>query len=539
MAALGLAPGLLEACNSSSSDRTAGGTTTSAAPVAGKPITSLRIPFLADMGTPDPDIFYAAEGLMVTLACYDSLVRYTPRPPGVPLSYQQPSQRISPALATAWDISPDGLTYTFHLRPGVVFHDGSPMNAQAWQQCFDRRGKVNQGPAYQVAPVASTAAPDPLTFVVTLKHPVDPFLDYMACPYGPKVISPTAIAAHQANGDLAQGWLTTKEAGTGPYQIVEWVSNDHYTLQAFPQYWGTKPEAQTITIPIVPDVQTQELQFRGGQLDIITKGLPIQDVEQYAKNRNYGVKVFPCSLSTAFYFNPTKGRIFSDPTLRAAAKAAINKSLVVKSTFVDTATTATQFFPGGCFPDGEVADNAPYNPATLSKMVSSLPSKKVDLAYGEDGGAINRLLAELVQTEWQAEGLQVTVRGITTDVEYALYNTPDSQRPDIMLDLYGGDTIHVDTMLRIIFRTGAAPLNWFDYSYPQGDMLMDQASEATTQSEVIRLYAEAASVYRDANILENLSNDADVIVYRAGITGIVHDPMSLQMIRLEDLKSVP
>ena len=110
----------------------------------------------ADMGTVDPDIYYAGEGLQVTLSVYESLVTYAPVGADIPLTYQPPSKRIAPGLAESWEVSPDGLTYTFHLRSGVKFHDGTPMDAAAWQNCFARRAEVNGGPAYQVVPVAST-----------------------------------------------------------------------------------------------------------------------------------------------------------------------------------------------------------------------------------------------------------------------------------------------------------------------------------------------------------------------------------------------
>jgi peptide/nickel transport system substrate-binding protein len=433
-------------------------------------------------------------------------------------------------------VSADGLTYTFHLRPNVKFHDGTLADAASWQQVFIRRGKVNQGPAYQVAPVASTAAPDPLTFVVKLKQPLDPFLDYLACPWGPKATSPTAVKLHAVGSDLAQKWLTTHDAGTGPYQITEWVPNDHYTLEVFPDYWGPPPAVKTVHIPIMPDIQTQELQLKAGQVDVMTKGLPIQDILSLEKNSGFTVKSFALALCSSMFFNPTKGRIFADQAARLAVGNAINRRLVTQSVFKSTATVATQFFPQGCFPDGLVTSDAPYDPSKLTALAKTLPSKKVDLAYGEQGGAPNRLLAELVQAELAAAGLNVTVRSIPTSLEFSLYNTPDAQRPDILLDVYGGDTIHVDTMLRVIFRTGAQPLNWFDVSYPEADHLMDQAAAATDPVTAQKIYAQAASVYRDAGILLNLSNNPDVIVARAGITNIVHDPMALQTIRLADLK---
>jgi peptide/nickel transport system substrate-binding protein len=401
---------------------------------------------------------------------------------------------------------------------------------------FRAAGQVNQGPAYQVVPVASTAAPDPLTFVVTLKHPVDPFLDYMACPWSPKAISPTEVSAHTVKGDAAQKWLTTHDAGTGPYRITEWVPNDHYTLEAFPGYWGPPPAVKTVHIPIIPDIQTQELELKAGQVDVMTKGLPIQDVETFAKEAAYDVKTFALASTSAMFFNTTKGRIFSDLAVRSAIGQAINRPLVTTSVFKDIATPSTQFFPGGCFPNGLVPDNPVYDPSKLTEAIKSIPSKKVDLAYGEEGGAPNRLLAELVQAELAAAGLDVTVRSIPTSLEFSLYDTPDKQRPDILLDTYGGDTIHVDTMLRVIFRTGAQPLNWFDVSYPAGDKEMDVAAATSNAAQALQDYTKAALIYRDAAIVLNICNDSDVIVTRSGITNIVHDPMAVQTIRLADLK---
>jgi peptide/nickel transport system substrate-binding protein len=501
-----------------------------------KSIASITLPFLADMGEADPDNYYAGEGLQVTLSVYESLVTYTPRPAGVPLVYQPVDKRISPGLAESWEISADGLTYTFHLRPNVKFHDGTPMDAVSWQKGFVRRAKVNQGPAYQVAPVAHTAAPDPLTFVVTLKHPVNPFLDYMACPWSPKAISPTAVAAHTVGGDEAQKWISTHDAGTGPYMITEWVPNDHYTLQAFGDYWGPAPQVKTVHIPIIPDIQTQELELKAGQIDIMTKGMPIQDVETFAKESGYTVKYFPLALMQSMFINTTKGRIFADDAVRQALGSAINRTLLTSSVFKNTDTVATQFFPGGCFPNGLVSDNPAYDPSKLTDAIKDIPSKTVDIAYGSDGGAPNQLLAELAQAELQAAGLDVTVRSIATSLQYSLYDTPDKQRPDILLDSYGGDTIHVDTMLRVIFRTGAEPLNWFNVSYPEGDRLMDKAAEDTNAEQAIKDYTAAALVYRDAGVILSFCNASDIIVTRAGITNIVHDPMAVQTIRLADLK---
>jgi peptide/nickel transport system substrate-binding protein len=537
-AGLGLlgSPAFLAACSASKSSGTTASPTASGTPAA--PIDTLRIPFLADMQVPDPDIFYEGEGLLVTLSAYEGLVRYTPAPPNTDVTYQPVAKRISPALATSWDISPDGLTYTFHLRSGVKFHDGTTMDAESWRQSFVRRAAVGQGPAYMMLPVASTSAPDPLTFVVVLKHPVDPFLDYMACNWSPKAVSPALIAAHTVGNDLAQKWISTNDAGTGPYRITEFIPSDHYTLEVFPDWWGPAPEVKKIILPIIPDIQTQELKFKNGELDMMTKGLPIQDIQTFEKDSKYRVEKFGLGSTWAMFFNPTKGRIFEDINLRQAVRRAVNKPALVGPVFKDTATLATQTFPAGTLPDGASPDSPPYDPSILTKMSKGLSSNKVDLAYGLEGGAVLRLMGELVQTQLQAAGLNVTVRSIPTSQEFALTTTPDSQRPDILLDVDGPDAIHVDTNLRIYFRTGAAPLNWFGYSFPAADQAMDEGSASTTQAEVLAHYAAAANVVRDSGIMLSIANQRDVIVSRAGITNFVHDPMLYTMVRVEDLRRV-
>ena len=109
------------------------------------------------------------------------------------------------------------MTYTFTLQPDVKFHDGTVADAEAWAQSFVRRAEINQGPAYMVAGVVNTAAPDPTTFVVTLGEPNNAFLHYLACPWQPFAVSPSAVAANTVGDDLAQEWLKTHDAGSGPY----------------------------------------------------------------------------------------------------------------------------------------------------------------------------------------------------------------------------------------------------------------------------------------------------------------------------------
>jgi peptide/nickel transport system substrate-binding protein len=114
----------------------------------------VNLAFTADMGVPDPDIFYSLEGNVVITSVYEGLVQYANN-----------SSTIVPDLATSWTISPNGLTYTFHLRPHVMFHDGSgPMTSADVEASFKRRAALGatSPPGYMVADIASYGTPSPL-----------------------------------------------------------------------------------------------------------------------------------------------------------------------------------------------------------------------------------------------------------------------------------------------------------------------------------------------------------------------------------------
>jgi len=500
---------------------------------APKSISTITYPFYEDAGTVDPDIYYGPEGLMVTLNVYDRLITDTPVAPGIQIPYEA-TTRFQPALAHAWEVSKDGLTYVFHLRSGVTFHDGTPMNAKAWRNAFARRAKINGGPAYQVEVVASTEAPDDHTFVVKLKAPCNPFLPYMASPYGPQVISPTALEKHQVNGDLAKKWLVGHECGTGPYVLTDYVPNTSYTLEAYPHYWGKVPEVRKVNMPIIPSVQTQELGFKRGEYDFV-KGLTVQSFTSYSKDPNYTVKSWALANTIGYQFNSAKGRVFADQNLRLAAASAVNKKLITKAAWGNFATVLTQFFPEGCFPDGLVTDNPVYDPAKLTQALKSASGKKIDIGVGAFLGAPQEVVAELLEAEWQAAGLDAELRTLTWAEFQSLNTAAESQRPDVMINGLGGDTIQVATLLRIGLAPGGG-LNEFSYDYPQGVKLMNKAIAEPNPTQALKDYAASATYYRNLGITQNICGVPDIFVFRAGFANMVHDAAAPQWISLADLK---
>src|SRR5438045_137701 len=189
----------------------------------------------------DPPAMSAQEGFIATTALYEGLVRY-----------KLNSTDVEPALAEKWDVSADGITYTFHLRPNVKFHDGSPLTAEAVAFCFDRsinkdnplnkEAQANGGfpyiNDYIGNYVAKVEAAGPLDVKFTLKQKFSPLLSNLAIP-------PAYVISMEALKQLGSK-ISANPVGTGPFKFVEGKKADHLTVEALDGYWGGRPKLQRI-----------------------------------------------------------------------------------------------------------------------------------------------------------------------------------------------------------------------------------------------------------------------------------------------------
>ena len=189
----------------------------------------LHLSFLQDPGQPpDPDIYYAGQGLLLTTNIYEGLLQY---------KAGTDKAELEPLLATEWTASPDNKVFTLKLREGVKFHDGTPFTSAAVKASFDRRVAVNQGPAYMVTDVESVTTQGDYGVTITLKAPNSAFLDYLACPYGPRMISPEGLKKN-AGTDNAQSYLTNHDLGTGPFTLTAAEVGSKYELTGVPRILG-------------------------------------------------------------------------------------------------------------------------------------------------------------------------------------------------------------------------------------------------------------------------------------------------------------
>jgi peptide/nickel transport system substrate-binding protein len=493
---------ILAGCGAASTSSTSS-TTASGASASTNDI--LRIPYLADMSVPDPDIFYDIEGNSVILSSYEGLLTYAPA-----------STKLIGALATSWTVSPDRLTYTFHIRAGVHFHDGSALTSEAVKRSFERRLAVGQAPAYMLKPVASMSTPTPLTLVVKLKHPVNPFLDYLASSWGPKIIGPEAIVKH-AGGDEGQKWLQTHDDGTGPFRLTAFERGRQYVLTRSSDYWGAKPFFKEVLIKITPDIGTQQLELKNGGVDAILHSFPASELSSLPSSVR--VEEDKSFLRLLLYVNTQKPP-FNDPAVRAALRATINIPQLVSEAYSGTATASTGAYPEGLLPS-QPALNYTADATKAAAGVKGASTKNITLGYTADESGVQRRVGELLQADLEAAGWKVTVKEVQLPQVYGYINDLKAA-PDLLLQTNTPDAANPDTWARIVFYSTGG-LNFLGFHDATVDKHLDEAVSAEA-AKATSLYQQVGQEVIDANEIFFLGDVKNVFVLNKSLSGVEQIP---------------
>ncbi|EHB50404.1 extracellular solute-binding protein family 5 [Mycolicibacterium rhodesiae JS60] len=179
------------------------------------------------------------------------------------------------------------------------------------------------------------------------------------------------------------------------------------------------------------------------------------------------------------------------------------------------------FWPESMFPKGLAPFDTPVDIAPLQAIVPTLPTKKVDLAWVTSYGAPGQQVAELIQTQLAPTGLDVTVRAMPSAESFDLANQPAAKRPDLMVAGIGGDALHLDTVMRIFLRTGAKPLNYFQYGNPEVDRLMDEAVTKPTAEQTNQVYLQITEIIEDEALWVPLCRRIDNTITQKQINDFV------------------
>ncbi|MCW2877541.1 MAG: transporter substrate-binding protein [Sphaerisporangium sp.] len=482
----------------------------------------LRLGFLSDPGQPpDPDIFYAGPGLILTQNTYEGLLRY---------KAGTPTPAIEGALATKWTASKDNKIFTFELREGVKFHDGTAFTAGAIKPSFDRRLAVNQGPAYMVAGVDSVKTEGDHKAVITLKQSNPLFLDYLASPYGPKMMSP-AVLKEQAGSDHAQAYLSTHDAGTGAYTLTDARTSTHYALKAFDGYWGAKPYFTTVDFPVQTDLSAQQLMFGKGEMAAILNSLNSSATGAYLKDTSIKTYSLPTMQSIFLYINPEKGMLTTQSN-RVALRQAIDADTIVKQVYSGRGTKATQGYPPHMLPEGQAVQNIPHDTTALAKVAQSLPADQKAITIGYDSSqADDQVTANLISAQLSATGLTVKVQGYPTSQIFGWVGDA-KDAPELLIAGGWPDAAPPYTWAHISFDANGG-LNYLHCSTDEITKLIkdgEKTGDAATFARIGELSVATGCWY-------NLANRDDFMVTQPWLRGIeeahvVTTPTSLNLAAL-------
>jgi len=277
---------------------------------------------------PDPDTLDPMRQTTTTVQNIVSMVVET-------FVFVDPEGKYKPLLATSWQTAADGMSWTFTLRSGVKFSDGTPFTAAAAKANFDRI--LNPASTCPLCGafrgVNSIDAVDDTHLKLNLKQPIASLLGLMTeVTFG--FLSPNSIAKGTDNFKDQE-----KPVGTGSYLLTDRVKGDHVTLTRNDQYWGAKPSYKTQMFKIVPEAASREALVRSGQADVILLP-PASDIPALQQDKTLKVILAPGDRTIFLAFNqsPKGNPLLQKAEVRRALNYAVNKELIVKSVLFGAAS---------------------------------------------------------------------------------------------------------------------------------------------------------------------------------------------------------
>jgi ABC-type transport system substrate-binding protein len=438
------------------------------------------------------------------------------------VEYKDESTELDPLLATSWEVSPDGLTYTFKLRHGVKFHDGTPFNADAVVFSLGRQmkepkvkffgkgweiPKQDRPPEYWVSmemdnTIDSVEAVDEHTVVFKLKRVEAPFLANLGMDFA-DIISPAAFMKDP-------GGFVRNPVGTGPYKFASWVKDDRIILEAFKDYWDKAqgPYMDRVIFRAIPENAVRFLELKAGNIHICQ--FPnAADIPMAKKDPNLWVPSQPGMNIGYLGFNLKKEPWKSNKNLRKAIAHAINRKAIVDNIYQGMGEVAKNCIPPTMWGYNHDVPGYDYNVEKAKKYLA-------DAGYPEGKGLPEITLWSMpVARPYNPEGLKVGVAmigdlgkiGISARIvsyDWGTYLKRQRQQPDDM-DLFQlgwtGDNGDPDNFFAVLFdglASEAVRTQWHSEEYHKlmldGKQTIDPAKRAEIYKRAQALMFEEVPV---------------------------------------------
>ncbi|SEQ55592.1 ABC transporter substrate-binding protein [Microlunatus flavus] len=387
---------VLAACGGGGSSTTA---PEASAPAASSEVDTLKIANGVAIDTLDPAENAANESIWLDQNIYARLVQTDPA-----------GTKVVPDLASSWDTSTDGLTWTFHLNPDAKFADGTAVTASDAAWSINRARALEGGWGFLITPVTSVTASDPQTVVIKLKTKHAPLLADLAM-YAFGILPQKAVEADK-------DFFNKTPYGAGPFKVTKLDPDSQLVLTRNDSYWGPKPKISTVEVSVVTNDNTRVLQLQGGQVDVI-ENPPGNLLKQLSANPKLKVDLFP-STRVDFMQVPLKTKPFEDVRVRQAVKAALDLDAMNTLAYQGNATPANTFFPYKMLYWAE-SIQAPKPDLDKAKQLLSeagYPNGfKTDLIT-VSGDAAGQAQAVVIKDDLAKVGIEVTIQSYEQSTAY-------------------------------------------------------------------------------------------------------------------------
>lgn len=410
---------------------------------------------------------------------------------------------MRPALAEWWDVSPDQLTWTFHLRRGVTFHDGSPFTADDVVYSYRRIIDEKLANVDKFSAVADVTAPDPSTVVVHLDRPTPNLLTNLGGFKGMAIVS---------RRNVESGQIATHPIGTGPFEFAGQRSGDSITLRADPSYWDGAPQISGVTFRFIAEPSTALSALQAGEIDW-TDSVPTQRVAQLREDDSITLAV--TASNDYWYLALNEARPpWNDVRVRQAIAYGVHRAAIVAATSYGTATANQLAIPEGN-PWYTRYDRYRYDLDTARRLLDEAGVGGVDLdllvtsEYPETVTA-----AQIIADNLAPLGITVNIR----TVDFATWlDEQNTGNFDMLMMGWLGNIDPDDFYYAQHHSKGTS--NAQKFSDPEVDRLLDAGRVETDRQARGKLYDQAATLIADKVSYIFLYNPSVIQAWTPNLTG--------------------
>jgi peptide/nickel transport system substrate-binding protein len=469
----------------------------------------------------DPHQVTDYNSLRATMPMFETLTQFAPG-----------TTEIIPGLAESWETSPDGLTYTFHLRKDVTFHDGTPLTAEAVKFNIERQidphhpyhdTGVFAYAEFTFGMVESVTVVDDHTVQIRLKYTFAPFLRNMAMASA-AIISPAAIKKYGAD-------IAINPVGTGPFRFKEWVPGVRIVLERNDAYWGEPATLKGLVFRPIVNPQSRLAALEAGEVDFIVNPPP-EDVERLRSDPRFKV-VAELGQHTWWVALNCQRPPFDSVLVRQAVHYAIDKKAIVEGVLRNTGIVAINPLPPNVWSYTEDVKIYDYNPQLAKQLLAQAGYPNgftVEFWVPESGSGMQQPVE--MATAIQAYLAQV---GITAKIQTWEWGTyldkvfqPDYSQVAEMHEMsWIMDNGDPDDFLYILLSGEQWPPAGFNdafYKNEKVDRLLAQARRELDQEKRKSLYIEAQKLICEDSPWVWIDHAYEIFVMKAGIQGFVFQP---------------